>query len=191
MCVTLLEGCQTRAWNTVSLGPVWVRVKEQQKNPKQALKQFKSLCSAYVGRVPSFSKTIYCSRPAWLYSPCLMQTARPVFVCLCSSGRWGQGAAWSCGLERQTPTGRVSLVLGQAGLRAPAPAREGQLLQFPAPVLVLDWGSPGPRLGHPRKGAVISYGERRGVGEADWCSRMKRLSALWRRNGQVDSEKWM
>lgn len=142
------------------------------KEPRQALKQFKSLCSACVGRFPSFSKTIYCGRPAWPYSPCLMQTARLVFVCLCSNRHRGhdraglrraRGAAWSPGVERQPAPARSALTPapGLAGIRAACSSPRGTTSVVPCSCA----SAPEPPW-PPGKGAVVSEGERRGVGEA-------------------------
>lgn len=154
------------------------------------------MCSACVGRLPSSSETIYCSRPAWPYSPCLMQTARPVFVCLrsdCHRGESRAGLRGAVGWSGRLPLARSALsplCTGAGGSVPPAPAREGQLLQFPAPLLALGWGSPGALpLATPGRELSSPRGERRGMGEGDWCSRVKQLSALQRRNRQADREK--
>lgn len=108
-----------------------------------------------------------------------MQTARPVFVCLCSSGRRGRAAAWSCGVERQAPAGQVSLaplLWGRRGSVPPAPAQKGQLLPVPAPELALGWGSSGapraPRGGSCRLRGVEGNGRSGAMlkGEAVACS---------------------
>lgn len=100
--------------------------KEQQKNPKRALKQSESLCSACVGRLPSFSQPVYCSGPAWPYSPRPAQTARPSLFAFAPEDEMLRGAVgWS---------GRFPPV---PGLRAACSSPRGTILQSPAPVLAL------------------------------------------------------